>query len=154
MIPLSRQKLIPEQEAGTMKRGPKTCLKCNRHFNGLSHKICPACRSIRIISFCYKCFRPVFQGEVWTLCRSCSMKGKKNRTPTYQVGDIWWSGNQMVKKQAPGKIIPYARHLMQESLGRDLLPNEVVKFKDNDPRNCQLDNLYIKTNRPPIGWSI
>lgn len=40
----------------------------------------------------------------------------------------------------------YSRWLMQESLGRDLLPSEYVDHVDEDPTNDALGNLQLLSN--------
>ncbi len=82
-------------------------------------------------------------------CPSCRMKGKKNRNPTYQIGETWLMAGYMQIKIAKNKVIPLARHLMSQHLGRPLTKNEHVRFKDQNPRNCDLSNLYIKALPTP-----
>lgn len=42
------------------------------------------------------------------------------------------------------KVISYPKFLMQEHLGRELLPDEQVHHIDGDPLNNSLDNLEIR----------
>ena len=42
------------------------------------------------------------------------------------------------------KVISYPKYLMEQSLGRELLPNEQVHHKDENPLNNDLGNLEVK----------
>lgn len=42
------------------------------------------------------------------------------------------------------KVMSYPKYLMEQKLGRPLLPNEDVHHKDENPLNNDLDNLEIK----------
>ena len=42
-----------------------------------------------------------------------------------------------------GKYVKYARYVMSEYLGRELLPTEVVHHKDGDYNNDAIENLEI-----------
>lgn len=42
------------------------------------------------------------------------------------------------------KVISYPKFLMEQKLGRKLLPNEQVHHKDGNPLNNDIDNLEIK----------
>ena len=42
------------------------------------------------------------------------------------------------------KVISYPKFIMEQKLGRELLPNEQVHHKDGNPLNNEIDNLEIK----------
>ncbi len=43
--------------------------------------------------------------------------------------------------------IPYGRYAMQQQLGRELFPNEIVHHKDGNPCNNTLSNLELLFDR-------
>ena len=74
--------------------------------------------------------------------------------------NVMWKGGQPIhrvgKKTYKLTIVGYDHHLCiintyaylhrvnaEIKLGRKLLPNEIVTFKDKDTMNCDLDNLII-----------
>src|ERR1700744_1143440 len=54
------------------------------------------------------------------------------------------NGYVQVKTEKRGWV---AKHtlMMEEHIGRELRPNEFVKFKDNDRKNLVLSNLELRT---------
>lgn len=81
----------------------------------------------------------------FTSCRSCSMLGKKNRTPTYQIGDRWKTQDYWLTKLPDGTIIHVARVILAEKLGRPLTAADRVRFLDKDPDNLSPENLILES---------
>ena len=84
-----------------------------------------------------------------------AIKGEKN---------VMWKGGQPIHKVGKNTykltIVGKGHHLCiintygylhrvnaEIKLGRKLLPNEIVTFKDKDTLNCELDNLVILSSR-------
>lgn len=61
-------------------------------------------------------------------------------------------GRKHIIKYENGKRITqsYPRYLMEQKLGRELLPTEEIDHKDNDHTNNDIDNLQILTKRENI----
>ena len=54
------------------------------------------------------------------------------------------NGRLMAYIKDTKKVISYPRYIMENALGRKLLPEEQVHHKDENPLNNDLDNLEIK----------
>lgn len=52
-------------------------------------------------------------------------------------------GRKMVYDKDKKQVVPYARYLMEEYLGRKLRENEEVHHKDHDKTNDVIENLEV-----------
>jgi hypothetical protein len=52
-------------------------------------------------------------------------------------------GNRYTYRTINGRKLPIHKHVMEEKLGRRLLPEEHVYHLDGDPKNNDIDNLII-----------
>lgn len=83
------------------------------------------------------------------------IKGEKNvmwkgGQPTHKVGKKTYKLTIVGKEHHLCVINTYAylhRVNAETKLGRKLLPNEIVTFKDKDTMNCELDNLIILNSK-------
>lgn len=59
-----------------------------------------------------------------------------------------WISTDGYKKiyREDGSIVGFHRFVVEQQLGRQLLRSEVVKFKDNDRLNCDIENLRLVTD--------
>jgi len=55
----------------------------------------------------------------------------------------WISGNGYISIKINGKLKYEHRHIMEQHLGRELLPTEVVHHKNEDARDNRIENLEL-----------
>lgn len=53
-------------------------------------------------------------------------------------------GRVRIYLKETNKVISYPKFLMEEKLGRKLLPNEQIHHKDGNPLNNDIDNLELR----------
>jgi hypothetical protein len=75
----------------------------------------------------------------------------------YKIGDTWTAkkGYVFIKIGPGGRDIKLLhRHVMEQHLGRELLPTETVHHKNGDRSNNRLRNLELWSSRHPRGQRI
>lgn len=55
-------------------------------------------------------------------------------------------GRERVYIKETQKVMSYPKYLMEQELGRPLLPNEEVHHKDENPLNNDIGNLQVRMN--------
>lgn len=80
------------------------------------------------------------------LCKSC-VKLRKTHSSLSQVPgyELKFPNGTIGIRQENGTVKGKHRVVMEQVLGRSLKRNEFVGFKDNDPSNCDPNNLSLKT---------
>ena len=113
----------------------KICGRCKRTFTPSSrHKCCPKCRAGKPNTPCQTCGKKSWAGR----CITCANKARTG-TGTYR----YLNGGGYIETRKNGVRIMEHRVVMEESLGRELLPGETVHHKngvrdDNRPENLEL----------------
>lgn len=119
----------------------KICITCSTEFKPSSrHKSCPSCRALALRLPCPKCkklMRPKSDN-----CKNCyTQKGSSNGN--WRGGSTIHQKGYVRIKVASGKYRMEHALVMEEILGRPLLPNENVHHlngvrNDNRPENLEL----------------
>ena len=92
--------------------------------------------------YCNKCKSPLIYAA--GLCKDCFLEGRKQREEA-RVGKSWVSTDGYWRVyDADGKIKLLHRHVVEQSLGITLRRSQIVRHKDGDRNNNELDNLVIE----------
>lgn len=134
----------------------KTCQECLREFNPSSrHRMCPACRARAKKHPCSLCGKPCAYSS--NICRSCtSQAGPDNNN---------WKGGRWRKKagyvmikvpnhpRSPANSGYVFEHIlvMEDNIGRNLLPGENVHHLNGIRDDNRIENLELWTKPQPSG---
>jgi hypothetical protein len=92
--------------------------------------------------YCTKCKSPLIYSA--GMCKDCFLEGRKQREEL-RVGKSWVSTDGYWRVyDAEGKIKLLHRHVVEQSLGITLRRSQIVRHKDGDKNNNELDNLVIE----------
>lgn len=131
----------------------KTCPQCNKDFKPSSrHLKCPTCRAINKK---IKCSCGNLMGPESKVCQDCVER-------TGSSASNWKGGRSMHKAgyvlirypdhpNAVNKYVFEHRLVMEEILGRHLLPNENVHHKNGVKDDNRPDNLELWVRSQPAG---
>lgn len=141
----------------------KKCLQCNvfKKYTEFGKKAstkdhlsntCKLCRKKRYQNkqcICLDCGIKVHRGSA--RCKICAMKGSRNHA---------WKGGKCISSTGyillshNSKMIYEHRKVMEDFLGRSLLPEENVHHKDGNRANNHLSNLELWTTKQPAGQRV
>lgn len=133
----------------------KTCNQCDRTFTPTSrHKKCPKCRAENRKHICLDCPN-LIRGQSLR-CVPCNNKllSAKNVKP-YESRRRRISPNGYVMISLPGKS-NYAEHryVMEQHLGRRLMPGENVHHKNGVRTDNRIENLELWIVNQPSGQRV
>lgn len=131
----------------------RTCVQCERDYIASSnHKKCPKCRAVGY-SKCECGRRKTKQAKV---CKVCFIPLSGNRNPNWRGGrTIHRKGYRMVRvtdhpRQSGGYVFEHIL-VMEEMLGRYLLPGENVHHKNGVRDDNSKENLELWVTAQPSG---
>lgn len=77
------------------------------------------------------------------------------QSPRYhrRTGHVNSNGYRLITVDGRGMVLEH-RYIMEQRIGRELLPEETVHHKDGDRLNNHIDNLELWTSRHPRGQRI
>lgn len=132
----------------------RKCGRCKKFFTASSkHKCCSKCRYVRRKRICPICRKSKTQ---YDRCRACANRARIG------TGNGWLTedGYEVVSvgvNPTTGKSIPKLKHrmVMEQLLGRALLPGETVHHKngirtDNNPANLELWVTLQPSGQRPV----
>jgi hypothetical protein len=128
---------------------------CSKTFTDKANKRrkCHACRMSKIECKSELCKRLIYKANATTgYCASCVTQRERN--PNWRGGQIkHQQGYVMVRTKDRGYVFQH-RLVMEEHLGRELLPSENVHHKNGVRNDNSLDNLELWTTKQPSGQRV
>jgi len=125
----------------------KTCSGCGKEFNKTDgHNKCGKCRKLVPCPGCDS-----QKTRAAKLCKSCSSKGSTNNN---------WKGGRTYHKKGYVMVSILGKYkfehvlVMEQVLGRQLLPNENVHHKNGIKDDNRLENLELWAKPQPAGQRV
>lgn len=117
----------------------KRCLLCKEYFYHFANK-----RSRKTFSMC--CSNKCNYEAINLLV---AKKGNYIKHPGKKFPQKIYKRRKVLRNSGEKKDIPIHRLIMEKHLGRELVPDEIIFFKDGDNTNHNIDNLIL-TDRKGI----
>lgn len=138
---------------------PRICRTCKQRPSGRYYN-CKSCRFKAAKVPCPQCGKP--KSDIATTCHDCKPKVTGSEHPS------WKGGNRVIdrdgyarikcaghpKANGTGQYVKEHVLVMEEHLGRYLLPGENVHHKNGDRADNRLENLELWSKAQPAGQRV
>lgn len=127
----------------------KLCKECGETFHAVKRSLCGKCHYRKYKKQKKSC--PLCNEKISLYATHCVSCENSNRAGTGN-GSNTFNGYRSIS--IDGKNVLEHRHVMEQHIGRTLLPNETVHHKNGNRQDNSIENLELWTSNHPSGQRV